>query len=68
MGVFGIALLKSWKTGLEMVIFTFTINKDFDYTSPQNIERLQKEARYLMEQVLLHWHLQFWEKMSDRIR
>jgi hypothetical protein len=32
--------------------FTFTQNKDFDYTSPQNIERLQTEARYLMSEVL----------------
>jgi hypothetical protein len=45
--------IQKLENGFGMNYFTFTPNGDFDYTSPENIKRLETEARYLMGQVLV---------------
>ena len=44
--------IQNLEDGFGQGYFTFTPNNDFDYTSPQNIEHLEIQARYLMIEVL----------------
>jgi len=44
--------IQNLENGFGKGYFTFTPNNDFDYTSPQNIEHLEVQARYLIGEVL----------------
>lgn len=48
--------IRSLENGFGKDYFTFTPRGDFDYTSPQNIERLHIQARYLLGEVLVCLH------------